>query len=189
MRTYFQKALLLALMETSNILINLSYIFIWTYTGSIQLLAFQSSSSESSLPFLIFILPFSALFLGISMPTLTSLLIKFIVGKSSFSPSSSNPTILSIAIPSSKHTRVGKTWIYSLLTKKGAFSASSLMNLVSVCTGAILWICMSIILHLSKSLWKKAHTTYWVFVTWGRKSPSVISRYWPCPSVLFVCVS
>jgi len=48
---------------------------------------------------------------------------------------------------------------------------------------------MSIILHLSKSLWKKAHTTYWVLVTVGRNSPSTISVYYPCPRVLFVCDS
>ena len=135
----------------------------------------MSALSYCLLPLVIFICPFSFLSLATKTPVLISLRVKFIVGKSSTPPSSSNPTISSLFTPSINVIIVGRTFIISLFTKKGAFSASNLTNLASVCYRQILRMCMSIILHLSKSLWKKATTANRVLVTIGRNSDSTIS--------------
>jgi len=66
---------------------------------------------------------------------------------------SSNPTTLSLRTPSMKQQSVGSVFTWSLLTKKGDFSESSLTNLVSPWLIQILERCMSMILQRSKSRW------------------------------------
>lgn len=51
-------------------------------------------------------------------------------------PIPSKPTMRSVLTPSTKQSTHGRTWILSLVTRKGAFSTLTLMKRVSKCFGA-----------------------------------------------------
>ena len=105
-----------------------------------------STSSSSSLS--------SSPFSGTAMmPAVNSMFSSLDVGKSSFAPSSSNPTMRSYATPLRKKTMHGSTFTLSLVTKKGQSGACTLMNLVSKYFFARIAMCLSTMRHRSNSWW------------------------------------
>ena len=95
-------------------------------------------------------------------------------------PRPSNPTILSTETPLTKARTQGKTWTFNRVTRNGALSTLSLMNLVSKCFPASSYAaistrmvtqepwprrtsrCASMIPHRPKSGLKKCTTTHLV---------------------------
>jgi len=73
----------------------------------------------------------------VSTPAASSLVSSsLIVNVSSLYPKPSKPTMRSVLTPLMKARTHGRTWILSLVTRKGAFSTFILRNRVSKCLGA-----------------------------------------------------